>query len=80
MGLFNCRSLKAYSTLSLDDRTMEEIEKYLRENAADRSGSKIGGKIRRNLGGEPPVRITEVPYIQKKHRGVQLTTDRRKDK
>jgi hypothetical protein len=65
-------------SLSLDDRTMEEIEKYLRENAADRSGSKIGGKIRRSLGGEPPVRITEVPYIQKKHREISSEVFKRK--
>lgn len=57
-------------SLSLDDRTREEIRRYLNENAADRSGSKTAGKILRNLEGISPVRITEVPYIQRKHREI----------
>ena len=65
-------------SLSLDDLTREEIRKYLNENAADRSGSKTAGKILRHLGGLSPVRITEVPYIQRKHREISPQVFKRK--
>ena len=57
-------------SLSLDDLTREEIRKYLTENSADRSGTETAGKILRNLGGSPPARITDVPYIRRKHREI----------
>ena len=65
-------------SLSLDDPTKEEVRKYLTENAADRSGTKTAGKILRDLGGAYPVRITEVPYIQRKHREISPEVFKRK--
>ena len=56
--------------LSLDDRTQQEIRKYLVGNAADRSGRKTAGKILRHLGGSTPARVTEISYIQRKHREI----------
>ena len=65
-------------SLSLDDLTREEIKKYLNENAADRSGSKTAGKILRHLEGSSPARITEIPYIQRKHREISPEVFKRK--
>jgi hypothetical protein len=65
-------------SLSLDDLTREGIGKYLRENAADRFGSETAGKILRSLGGRFPLRITEVPYIQKNHREISPEVFKRK--
>jgi Dihaem cytochrome c len=65
-------------SLSLDDLTREEIRKHLTENSADRSGTKKGGKILRNLGGSSPIRITELPYIRKKHREISPEVFKRK--
>jgi hypothetical protein len=64
--------------LSLDDLTREEVRKYLVENAADRSGSERAGKILRHQGGSAPARITEVPYIQRKHRKISPQVFKRK--
>jgi hypothetical protein len=57
-------------SLSLDDLTKEDIKKYLVESDADRAGTETAGKILRSLGGSLPVRITQVPYIRKKHREI----------
>jgi hypothetical protein len=65
-------------SLSLDDLSGGEIGKFLRENAADRSGSKTAGKILRSLGRRSPLRITEAPYIQKKHREISPELFKRK--
>ena len=65
-------------SLTLDDASMQKIGKYLKENAADRSGSKKAGKILRSLGGRSPIRITEVPYIVKEHREIAPEVFKRK--
>ena len=65
-------------SLALDDASREEIGKYLRENAADRSGSEKARKIMRSLGGRSPGRITEVPYVVKEHREIAQEVFRRK--
>ncbi len=65
-------------SISLDDPTREEIRKYLAENSANRSGTETGGKILRNLGGSIPDRITELPYIRKKHQGISPEVFKRK--
>lgn len=65
-------------SLSLDDLTREEIRKFLTENSADRSGTETAGKIFANLGGSPPARITDVPYIQRKHREISPQVFKRK--
>ena len=65
-------------SLALDDASREEIGKYLRENAADRSGSEKARKIMRSLGGRSPGRITEVPYVVKEHREIAQEVFKRK--
>ena len=65
-------------SLTLDDASRQEIGKYLKENAADRSGSKKAGKIMRSLGGRSPNRITEIPYIVKEHREIAPEVFKRK--
>ena len=65
-------------SLALDDASREEIGRYLRENAADRSGSEKAGKILRSLGGRSPIRITEIPYIVKEHREIAPEVFKRK--
>jgi hypothetical protein len=57
-------------TLSLDAKTKTEITRYLMANGAERSFCKKSVKIMRSLNGKTPLRITEVPYIQGKHRGI----------
>ncbi len=56
--------------LSIDSRSREEILNYLLENGADRGKSKKSIKIMNSLNGQIPLRITEVPIMQKKHREI----------
>ena len=61
----------------LDDHFGEEIEadpdmiktisEYLKTNAAENSSAKRSKKIMRSLGNQVPMRITEIPYIRRKH-------------
>ncbi|ABM29816.1 lipoprotein, putative [Nitratidesulfovibrio vulgaris DP4] len=48
----------------------QAVTAYLSDNAADRSGTKLGRKIARSVSGVNVSRITEVPYIQHKHRDI----------
>lgn len=48
----------------------KEISRYLTENGADRSSGKKSAKIIKCLKGTTPLRITEIPYIQRKHRRI----------
>jgi len=77
-GIVTCLGDHFGESLALDDASREEIGKYLRENAADRSGSEKAGKILRSLGGRSPIRITEVPYIVKEHRKIAPEVFKRK--
>jgi hypothetical protein len=43
------------------------IAAYLKANAADRSTSKKAVSIMRSIGSETPERITDIPYIKRKH-------------
>jgi hypothetical protein len=55
----------------IDPPSKEVISKYLAENGADRSSSEISIKIMKSLKGQTPLRITEIPLFQKKHRGIK---------
>jgi hypothetical protein len=57
--------------LSIAPNSRKAIQKYLTENGADRSSSKKSLKIMKSLNGNTPFRITEILYIQKKHRGIK---------
>jgi hypothetical protein len=55
--------------LAPEDQTA--LTDYLVKNAADRSGQKRAAKVVRSLkNGETPIRISEVPYIVRKHHEI----------
>lgn len=56
--------------LPLDAAALREARQWLEANAADRSPSRRAAKIMQSLNGAAPERITEVPYIIRKHRKV----------
>jgi len=58
------------NSIAVDDTTMREIGGFLVANAADSGQDKRGRKITKSLGGNTPMRITDVPYIQHKHHEV----------
>lgn len=52
----------------LDDETLADIEAFVINNSADKSYYKRSRKITRSVANiEAPMRITEVPYIKRKH-------------
>jgi len=55
-------------SLTMNPAEKMEIAAFLQGNAADAGGHKLGRKIMRNLGYQTPSRVTELPYIQRKHR------------
>ncbi len=55
-------------SVDIDDKTKEIILPYLKGKGAEFSKAKIPQKIMQSLEGNTPLRITEVPYIVKKHR------------
>jgi len=52
---------------SLKEETKVDILTYLRAGAAENSSAKRSVKIMRSLGDQTPLRITETPYIIRKH-------------
>ena len=57
-------------SLTIDNKTKETILAYLKGKGAEFSKTKIPQKIMASLDGQTPLRITEVPYIIKKHRNI----------
>lgn len=54
--------------LSIDKTTKDKIRTYLVKESADFSSSERSRKISTSIpGSSTPIRITDVPYIQKKH-------------
>lgn len=61
--------------LKLDKSAKAKIKDYLVQGSADNSSSERSRKILASLSGnETPVRISEIPYIQKKHRKIDKAT------
>jgi hypothetical protein len=56
--------------VEIDAPSKRTIEKYLLDNAAERSQGKQSHRIVRSLKGETPSRITEIPYVRRKHRHI----------
>ena len=56
--------------IELDLASRKVIDEYLKANAAEHSSAKRAVKIMRSLGSQTPLRITEIPYIQRKHHEV----------
>jgi hypothetical protein len=65
-------------TLKIDQKTKDIILPYLKEKSAEGSSSRLSEKIMQSLDGNTPLRLTEVPYIQKKHRKISSDVFQRK--
>lgn len=65
-------------TLEIDPKTKEAIAPYLKENGAENSKSRISKKLLETLDGNTPLRLTEIPYILKKHRKITPDVFQRK--
>ena len=64
---------------SLDGSTKEKIRKYLVQNSAENSPSKRSGKLLASIdSGRTPLRISEVPYIKRKHLEIRPDVFKRK--
>ena len=57
--------------IELEPASRKVIIEYLKGNAADRSSVERSAKIMRSLGDQTPLRITEIPYIQRKHHDIK---------
>ena len=55
-------------TVTIDPDSTKIISEYLKMNAADASSAEVSRKIMKRIDGQRPNRITELPYIIKKHR------------
>ena len=53
--------------IEADPDTIKTISDYLKTNGAEKSSAERSVKIMRSLGDEAPIRITDIPYIRKKH-------------
>ncbi len=53
--------------IEIDPAAVKNISDYLKTNGAENSSAKPSKKIMRSLGNQAPVRITEIPYIRRKH-------------
>jgi len=57
-------------SVALDDDSKKAILDYLTANSAEKSSAKRAVRIMRSLGSDVPSRITDIPYIRKKHRKI----------
>lgn len=56
--------------IELDPEAATVISEYLKSHAAEFSTAEQAVKIMKSIGRQTPERITEIPYIQKKHREI----------
>jgi len=56
--------------IELSDDSKKAISDYLKSNGAEYSSAKRAVKIMRSVGNQVPLRITDVPYIRKKHHEI----------
>jgi hypothetical protein len=56
--------------IELDPESKKVIAQYLKSNAAEYSFAKRAVKIMRSLGGQTPLRITQIPYVIEKHHEI----------
>jgi Dihaem cytochrome c len=64
-------------SVALDDDTEKTILDYLTANGAERSSAKRAVKIMQSLRSDVPSRITDIPYIKRKHREISLSVLKR---
>jgi len=50
-----------------DPDTIKTLSDYLKTNGAENSSAKRSKRIMRSLGNQVPMRITDIPYIRRKH-------------
>lgn len=55
---------------AMEARVKAEVKSFLVKNSAEKGHAKRAKKILASLGGETPVRISEIAYIKDKHRKV----------
>ena len=59
------------TSLDIPPESKAVISEYLSANAAEHSSAKRSVKILKSLKGQTPLRITETPYIKKKHDDIK---------
>ena len=64
-------------SVALDDDSEKTILDYLTANGAERSSAKRSVKIMQSLGSDVPSRITDIPYIKRKHRKIAASVLKR---
>jgi hypothetical protein len=64
--------------IETDPATIKNISDYLTTNGAENSSAERSVKIMRCLGNETPIRITDIPYIRKKHHELDPAIFKRK--
>lgn len=64
--------------IELEPATKKGIIEYLKANAAEQSSAERAVKIIRSLGNQTPLRITQIPYIQRKHHEIKAEVLKRK--
>lgn len=57
-------------SFELNAEEYKDIKGYLQRDAADKSGAEISRKIMKSLDSKTLMRITDIPYIRKKHREI----------
>ncbi|MFZ0243805.1 MAG: hypothetical protein WAL90_19350, partial [Desulfobacterales bacterium] len=64
--------------IEADPDTIKTISDYLKTNGAENSTAKRSVKIMKCLGNQVPLRITDIPYIRKKHHELDPAIFKRK--
>jgi hypothetical protein len=60
-----------------DPEAVKTISDYLKINAAEKSPAEQSKKIMRSLGTQVPMRITDIPYIRRKHHDLDAAVFKR---
>jgi hypothetical protein len=64
-------------TVEMGPESEKEISEYLRKNAADYASVEVSEKIVKSLDGKAPERITDIPFIIRKHKEISKEELRR---
>jgi len=63
---------------ALDEQIRKQIMDYLKANSAESNTSEISRKILASVGTNKPTKITDIPYIRKKHDEISPDVFKRK--
>ncbi len=66
------------ATIETDLEILRVVEQYLTTHSAEHSSARLSARVIRCLGGDTPIRITDVPYIRKEHDEIGPTVFQRK--